>query len=197
MSKGHSQKASGVWHTPGRRLHCYLVHKSPAQKDWPWPARWEDTPAGKEPENWHCSLTPQLTGKAGEDLCQTSHPGNGCSTAESSQLHQLVHAEAIFTEELLINVLGLLLPAQQSIMFRQSLQSGHGLDFSVDKTRLYPRYLMGWVMLEAGLWLLAAAFSWHDPVWATTAATREVTRKPIPNRVLTLNIQLDPDVHNW
>lgn len=56
-------------------------------------------------------------------------------------------------------MLGLLLPAEQSSICLESLQWGHGLDFSVDKTRLYPRYLMGWVMLEAGLRLLAAAFS--------------------------------------
>lgn len=38
-----------------------------------------------------------------------SHSGDGCGAAESSQLHQLVHTEAILAEELLINVLGLLL----------------------------------------------------------------------------------------
>lgn len=39
-----------------------------------------------------------------------SHSGDSCGAAESSQLHQLVHTEAILAEELLINVLGLLLP---------------------------------------------------------------------------------------
>lgn len=40
---------------------------------------------------------------------------------------------------------------------------------------------------------LAAVDSGHVPVWARTAPTLDVTRKPIPNRVLTLNIQMDPD----
>lgn len=49
-----------------------------------------------------------------------AHSGDGCGTAESSQLHQLVHTEAILTEELLINVLGLLLPEDHK---HHSLQS--------------------------------------------------------------------------
>lgn len=49
-----------------------------------------------------------------------AHSGDGCGTAESSQLHQLVHTEAILTEELLINVLGLLLPEDHK---HYSLQS--------------------------------------------------------------------------
>lgn len=49
-----------------------------------------------------------------------SHSGDGCGTAESSQLHELVHAEAILAEELLINVLGLLLPEDHR---HHSLQS--------------------------------------------------------------------------
>lgn len=49
-----------------------------------------------------------------------AHSGDGCGTAESSQLHQLVHTEAILTEELLINVLGLLLPEDHK---HNSLQS--------------------------------------------------------------------------
>lgn len=48
-------------------------------------------------------------------LKQMSHSGNGGSTAEPGQLHQLVHAEGVFIEELLINLLGLLLPAEQSV----------------------------------------------------------------------------------
>lgn len=40
------------------------------------------------------------------------HPCDGCGTAESSQFHQLVHAEAVLREELLVDVLRLLLPAQ-------------------------------------------------------------------------------------
>lgn len=49
-----------------------------------------------------------------------AHSGDGSGTAESSQLHQLVHAEAILTEELLINVLGLLLPEDHKHISLQS-----------------------------------------------------------------------------
>lgn len=48
------------------------------------------------------------------------------------------------------------------------------------------------LLLQSFLWLLAAAERGHVPDWASTAAAREVTRKPIPNRVRTLNIQMDP-----
>lgn len=51
-------------------------------------------------------------------LKQMSHSGNGGSTAEPGQLHQLVHAEGVLVEELLINLLGLLLPAEQSVLTR-------------------------------------------------------------------------------
>lgn len=65
---------------------------------------------------------------------------------------------------------------------------------------VYPRYLMVLAMVDAALLpkqsfflRLAAVDSGHVPVWARTAPTLDVTRKPIPNRVLTLNIQMDPD----
>lgn len=40
-------------------------------------------------------------------------------------------------------------------------------------------------------WRLAAVDNGHVPVWARTGPTLDVTRKPIPKRVLTLNIQMD------
>lgn len=71
-------------------------------------------------------------------------------------------------------------------------------DYGIKK--FYPRYLMVWAMVDAALlpkqsffWRLAAVDSGHVPVWARTVPTLEVTRKPIPNRARTLNIQLDPD----
>lgn len=47
---------------------------------------------------------------------------------------------------------------------------------------------------------LAAALSGHEPVEATSAATRELTRKPRPSRALALNIRLDaarPSSTTW
>lgn len=62
---------------------------------------------------------------------------------------------------------------------------------------------MVWAMLDAALllkqsflWWLAAADSGHVPGWARTVAALEVTRKPIPNRARTLNIQVDPNSCN-
>lgn len=133
-----------------------------------------------------------------------SHPGDGCGTAESCQLHQLVHTEAILTEELLINVLGLLLPVERR---QVSLDSRHtysqltvGKILCVQYLKLHPRYLMVWAMVDASLllkqsflMLLAAADREHVPAWERTVVALEVTRKPIPNRVRTLNIQMDPN----
>lgn len=96
-----------------------------------------------------------------------SHPGDSCGTAESSQLHQLVHTEAILTEELLINVLGLLLPVEHQHI---SLESLHTVCKNLLKcgqdVKFHPRYLMVWAMLDTGLllkqsllFLLAAADS--------------------------------------
>lgn len=69
-------------------------------------------------------------------------------------------------------------------------------------SKLYPRYLMAWAMVDAALlltrslcWLLAAVDRGHvPPVWARTAAAREVTRTPMPTRARTLNIQREA---NW
>lgn len=59
---------------------------------------------------------------------------------------------------------------------------------------------MVWAMVDADLllkhsffWLCAAADSGHVPFWAKTAAARDVTRRPIPNRARALNIQMDPN----
>lgn len=79
----------------------------------------------------------------------------------------------------------------------------------VHRYKPHPRYLMLCAMVDAGLlklktrvWLLAAAGRGHVPDWASTAAAREVTRKPIPTRVRTLNIQVGPrcwnrEQHSW
>lgn len=67
-------------------------------------------------------------------LKQMSHSGNGGSTAEPGQLHQLVHTEGVFIEELLINLLGLLLPAEQSVTCQDSLYSLH-LEFTLAWTK--------------------------------------------------------------
>lgn len=49
-------------------------------------------------------------------LCNMlTHSGDSSGTAESCQLHQLIHAEAVLTEELLVNVLGLLLPERDKL----------------------------------------------------------------------------------
>lgn len=73
----------------------------------------------------------------------------------------------------------------------------------VQDFKFYPRYLMVWAMVDARLlltqsflWLLAAADSEHVPAWVRMVATLEVTRKPIPNRARTLNIQMDPNSCN-
>lgn len=54
----------------------------------------------------------------------------------------------------------------------------------------------GLLLKQSFLWLLAAADSGHVPDWERTAAAREVTRKPTPNRARTLNIQVDPKCWN-
>lgn len=43
-----------------------------------------------------------------------SHPGDGRGTAQAGQLHQLVHAEAVLGEQLLVDVLRLLLPVNHN-----------------------------------------------------------------------------------
>jgi len=43
-----------------------------------------------------------------------SHPGDGSGTAQAGQLHQLVHAEAVLGEQLLVDVLRLLLPVNHN-----------------------------------------------------------------------------------
>lgn len=132
------------------------------------------------------------------------HPCDGCGTAESSQFHQLVHAEAVLREELLVDVLRLLLPAQnlqlsvnqQTVCVCMCVVS---VFFSQSNSQPYPRYLMVWAMVDAGLLLthdvfvgpLLEAGTEHVPVWARTVVAREVTRTPIPNRARTLNIQRD------
>lgn len=130
------------------------------------------------------------------------YPCDGCGTTESSQLHQLVHTEAVLTEELLVYFLGLLLPVEQ-LQFSLDTQTVCILFYRISgwDIKPYPRYLMVWAMVDAGLllkqsflWVLVAADSGHVPGWARTAAARDVTRKPIPNRARTLNIQVDPPV---
>jgi len=44
--EGHSRRVWGVVHRPGRRRRCYQVHRSPAEKVWPWRGRWWGKPVG-------------------------------------------------------------------------------------------------------------------------------------------------------
>lgn len=126
-SNEHSRKASDVWRTPGRRLRCCPVHRSPGPKDWPSPGRSGGTPAGGT--HTICWVSPPAE-RDRAWLKQTSHSGDGGSTAEPGQLHQLVHAEAVLTEELLVNLLGLLLPAEQSVTCFYALHMGQRLAWS-------------------------------------------------------------------
>lgn len=71
---------------------------------------------------------------------------------------------------------------------------------SHDRIFFYPRYLIVLAMVDADLLpkqsfflRLAAVDNGHVPVWARTTPTLDVTRKPIPKRVLTLHIQTVPN----
>lgn len=56
------------------------------------------------------SGTAQPTMPGPPPVPQDPHLGNGSGTAQPCQLHQLIHAELVLIEELLVDGLGLLLP---------------------------------------------------------------------------------------
>lgn len=213
----HRRRSQRAWdgaRKPGRPRRCCPVRKSQARKAWPSWERSEGTPAGRTKDSLEGKKTFRPHNRLFLDARVRSHSGDGCGATESSQLHQLVHAEAVLAEELLINVLGFLLPddrqkkkeknfiypAVGNSFFRLRVYLGHLSNSNMICFHLYPRYLIVLAMVDADLLRkqsfllrLAAADSGHVPVWARASPTLDVTRTPIPNRVLTLNIQMDPD----
>lgn len=188
----NSQRALGVEHRPDHRLRCCLVHRPPAQRAWAWPVRWVGIPEERRLNLFSCSSAVHWLFVC---LAWTSpvwwlwhswvqpvpSAGPRWSRTPWRAPRRCAAPPPACTE-----------PAAQR-------EPADRLCLCVSNSQPYPRYLMVWAMVDAGLLLthdvfvgpLLEAGTEHVPVWARTAVAREVTRTPIPNRACTLNIQRD------